>query len=258
MNFFSTYNTTEKLDFKSFFRQNKVVHVCNDYTLPADEYFRKLALQCGFPLIYEENPTTGKVDFNKWTEIKYEPENEENAYKSSNKAQPLHTDYGYFSFEMFAAFFYCVEQAPFGGATVFIDVENVAEILQSVDNELLQKLQATKIHFGRKGNPIATNDDFILQKDALGWKINWNYYRALDDTQNKTLIEDFRAFLDHYIERSGELKPLKLQPGEGVFFQDRRVLHGRNSFLGNRQLNKGGIAELVPEPVMKLMQPRVR
>lgn len=25
------------------------------------------------------------------------------------------------------------------------------------------------------------------------------------------------------------------------FFQDRRVLHGRNSFLGERQLNKGGI-----------------
>jgi hypothetical protein len=29
-----------------------------------------------------------------------------------------------------------------------------------------------------------------------------------------------------------------------VFFQDGYVLHGRNSFLGNRQLNKGAISSV--------------
>ena len=84
-------------------------------------------------------------------------------------------------------------------------------------------------------------------------KINWNYYRAIGDNENRSMIEDFKDFLDTYIEKSGELKELKLTPGEGVFFHDRRVLHGRNSFVGNRQLNKGGIALKIPEQVIQLI-----
>ncbi|EPB65792.1 hypothetical protein ANCCEY_15136, partial [Ancylostoma ceylanicum] len=107
------------------------------------------------------------------------------------------------------------DEATFGGATTFIDIDTVAEVLHSVDKQLFERIQSQKIHFGRKDNPIAHNDDFILQKDAIGWKINWNYYRALGDTRNQTLIEDFKAFLDNYIEKSGEMKELKLLPGEG-------------------------------------------
>lgn len=252
MKFFATYRD-ERNDFNSFFAKHKVVHVQQSDLKLADSYYRSLAKQCGFPLIYEENPATGEIDVNKWTEIKYEPENLENVYKSSNKSQPLHTDYGYFSFEIYAAFFYCVTQAEFGGATTFVDIDTIVDVIKSVNKNLFEQLQSTKIHFGRKHNPIAHNDDFILQRDALGWKVNWNYYRALEDTENQTLIEDFKSFLDHYIEKSGELTELKLEPGEGVFFQDRRVLHGRNSFVGNRQLNKGGIALHVPEEIIQMI-----
>lgn len=252
MNFFTSFQHNQT-DFSDVFRQHKVVHVLHNQSVDADTYFRSLSKECGVPLIYEEDPVTGEIDLNKWTEIKYEPEKSDNAYKSSNKSQPLHTDYGYFSFEIYAAFFYCVTQATFGGATTFIDIDTVADVLHSVDKQLFERIQSQKIHFGRKDNPIAHNDDFILQKDAIGWKINWNYYRALGDTRNQTLIEDFKAFLDNYIEKSGEMKELKLLPGEGVFFQDRRVLHGRNSFVGNRQLNKGGIALSVPEVIRQLI-----
>lgn len=252
MNFFTSFQHNQT-DFSDVFRQHKVVHVLHNQSVDADTYFRNLSKECGVPLIYEEDPVTGEIDLNKWTEIKYEPEKSDNAYKSSNKSQPLHTDYGYFSFEIYAAFFYCVTQATFGGATTFIDIDTVADVLHSVDKQLFERIQSQKIHFGRKDNPIAHNDDFILQKDAIGWKINWNYYRALGDTRNQTLIEDFKAFLDNYIEKSGEMKELKLLPGEGVFFQDRRVLHGRNSFVGNRQLNKGGIALSVPEVIRQLI-----
>lgn len=249
MIFFTEYKDG-KSSFDELFVNHKVVHVKKNERLEADLYFRSLAKQCGTPLIYEEDPVTGVIDINKWTEIKYEPENSNNSYKSSNKSQPLHTDYGYFSFEIYAAFFYCVTQAEFGGSTTFIDVDTIVKVLKSTNLNLLHHIQQQKIHFGRKDNTIAHNDDFIVQKDELGWKINWNYYRALDDTKNKTLTEDFKDFLDHYIEKSGELTELKLQPGEGVFFQDRRVLHGRNSFVGERQLNKGGIlkfGQTIPE-----------
>lgn len=252
MKFFTTYNPAGGLPFAQVFEQYKVVHVLAPQS-DFNSYYRKLASQCGISLIYEEDPVTGEIDVNKWTEIKYEPAKSEDAYKSSNKSQPLHTDYGYFSFEIYAAFFYCSQQAEFGGATTFIDADSVVAVLEKADPSLFERLQQTKIHFGRKSNPLAHNDDFILAKDRLGWKINWNYYRALNDIQNQVLIEDFKNFLDTCIEKSGELKELKLQVGEGVFFQDRRVLHGRNSFIGNRQLNKGGIAKEVPVIVTQLL-----
>jgi len=252
MQFFSQFDKNGS-DFESVFTTHKVVHILKNELQDTDSYFRDLAKKCGIPLIYEEDPITGLIDVNKWTEIKYEPEKSSDAYKSSNKSQPLHTDYGYFSFEIYAAFFYCVTQAEFGGATTFIDVDTVVSILKKSNIGLFEQIRKQKIHFGRKDNPIAHNDDYILQKDALGWKINWNYYRALGDVKNQALVEDFKDFLDTSIEKSGELTELKLQPGEGVFFQDRRVLHGRNSFVGNRQLNKGGIAIKVPEQVIQLI-----
>lgn len=252
MKFFAQFQPNQT-NFSDVFKQYKVVHVLEKNTIDTDSYFRNLSKENGIPLIYEEDPITGAIDVNKWTEIKYEPEKSNDTYKSSNKYQPLHTDYGYFSFEIYAAFFYCVAQAEFGGATTFIDINTIVDVLRSVDRNLFNHIQNQKIHFGRKDNPIAHNDDYILQKDELGWKINWNYYRALGDLQNKTLVEDFKSFLDTHIEKSGELKELKLQPGEGVFFQDRRVLHGRNSFIGNRQLNKGGIAKEVPQTIVQLL-----
>lgn len=252
MNFFTQYHSNQS-NFAETFQSHEVVHVLKNDFIDPDTYFRNLAKACGVPLIYEEDPVTGAIDINKWTEIKYEPEKSNDAYKSSNKSQPLHTDYGYFSFEIYAAFFYCVVQAEFGGATTFISANTVVQILRSLNPQLFNHIQQQKIHFGRKDNPIAHNDDFILQQDQLGWKINWNYYRALGDLNNKTLVEDFKDFLDTYIEKSGELTELKLEPGEGVFFQDRRVLHGRNSFVGNRQLNKGGIVEEVPQALIHLI-----
>jgi alpha-ketoglutarate-dependent taurine dioxygenase len=244
----------KKSDFSTLFSNSKVLHILHIENIDTNNYFTELAQECGIPLIYEEDPITGLIQINKWTEIKYEADKSNQAYKSSNKFQPLHTDYGYFSFEIFSSFFYCVEQAEFGGATTFIDVDKVVDLLQLIDFSLFEQLNSTKIHFGRADNPIAHNEDFILSKDEIGWKINWNYYRALNDHKNALLISNFKAFLDNYLEKSGELTEIKLKPGEGVFFHDRRVLHGRNSFIGNRQLNKGGIAKNVPTEILQMFK----
>ena len=255
MEFFSRYNPNHSsAQFSKVFEQTKVLHVlkCNE-NLDISSFYKDLASKCGIPMVYEEDPITGKINFEKWTEIKYVPEKSTDTYKHSNKSQPLHTDYGYFSFEIFASFFYCAEQAEFGGATTFIDAKIIFSVLESVDKKLLKAIQETKIHFGRNDSPLANNLDYILQKDSTEWLINWNYYRALRDEQNKGLVEDFKAFVDHYLEKSGELTELKLQPGEGVFFHDRRVLHGRNSFVGNRQLNKGGIAKSLPLSLQEVL-----
>lgn len=257
MKFYSEFSSNDDIDsFIGIFNNSKVVKITTNFSTSEDVdlYFRKLAQKVGVPIIYEEDPTTGKIIPNKWTEIKYEETKQFDAYKHSNKFQPLHTDYGYYSFEIFVSFFYCVTQAKFGGATTFIDVDTIVELLQISDSELFNQLLITPIHFGRKDNPLTNFTDCILSKDDLGWRINWNYYRALSDTINSKLVERFKEFLDNYIEKSGELLSLKLQPKEGVFFKDRRVLHGRNSFVGERQLNKGGIALNIPAEVYQYLK----
>ncbi len=105
--FFTAFNTDES-NFPDVFNQHKVVQVLlRDNTIDNPEaFYRKLAAQCGIPLIYEEDPVSGEVNLNKWTEIVYDPEKSADTYKHSNTAQPLHTDYGYFSFEIYSSFFY--------------------------------------------------------------------------------------------------------------------------------------------------------
>ena len=253
MNFFDTFQG-EIADFKSFFKSNKVVHVLkNKDGIDPDTYYRKLSSECGIPLIHDENPSTGELEIGKWSVIEYNP-SKDDTYKYSNTAQPLHIDYSYFSFDIYAAFIFCVKQAEFGGATHFIDADVIAQILELTNKKLLLQLQNTLVSFGRDGNPIGNRKDYILQQDELGWKINWNYYRAMSDKENLQLVEDFKDFLETYIQKSGELKEIKLQPGEAVFFHDKRVLHGRNSFIGSRHLNKGGIAETVPDVVKQLIE----
>lgn len=252
MNFFETFSGNLS-EFNDLFQKTKVVHVLpNKMDLSADAYFRKLSAECGIPLIHDEEPATGKLVIDRWSIIEYNPE-KCGTYKYSNTAQSLHIDYSYFSFDIYAAFIFCEKQAEFGGATRFIDVDTIVQILEVVDRTLLDQLQNTIIQFGREGNPIANKKDYILSKDDLGWRINWNYFRAKDDIANLKLVESFKLFLDSNIEQSGELKELKLKPGEGVFFHDKRVLHGRNSFIGNRLLNKAGIVTIMPEIVKKLI-----
>lgn len=257
MKFYSEFSSNNNIDnFIEVFNSSKVVKISTNFSSmdEVDLYFRTLAQKVGIPIIYEENPITGQIIPNKWTEIKYKADEQFDTYKHSNKFQPLHTDYGYYAFEIFTSFFYCVSQAKFGGATTFIDVDVIVELLQNLDNELFNSLLNTQIHFGRKDNPLTNFTDFILSKDDEGWRINWNYYRALSDTSNSKLVERFKEFLDNHIEKSGELLSIKLQPTEGVFFKDRRVLHGRNSFVGQRQLNKGGIALNIPAEVYQYVK----
>lgn len=256
MKFFETYQEGNETEFASVFSNFKVVKVKSNVTESTQlgNYYKKLATTIGTPLVYEENPITGEITQNKWTEIKYEKAKSADTYKHSSKSQPLHTDYGYFSFDMPVSFFYCEEQADFGGATTFIDVDRIVEILEKINPELLKTVQETEIQFGRNDSPIAARKDFILSKDDKGWKINWNYYRARNDIKNKDLIEKFKTFLEENIEKSGELLPLKLEVGDGVFFHDSRVLHGRNSFVGERHLNKGALVFEVPFELAKLLE----
>ena len=225
-------------------RQYSVVHL---YDVPAEKeysrFYAELAQSIGYFIAKEEDPNTGQVSDDAWTTIKYVPE-KANTYKHSNTRQPLHTDYSYIPFNLDVTFFYCEHQARFGGATTFLDPQLLVTLLQEFKPELYQKLTTRDVHLGRSDDPLINNTVQVINFDEEGLIINWNYYRVSTDNNQEVLdmAEEFQQFLEQMVVGGGLTVPVQLKRGEAVFIRDKRLLHGRNAFLGNRHLCKGAIA----------------
>ena len=143
-------------------------------------------------------------------------------------------------------FFFCESRAAFGGATTFFDLPDLVACMKSDgEDELLNRLLTTIVHFDKAGNKKIRK---ILDQDEKGYLANWNYYCI--DKENNTpealaLCEDFHAFLESRIIQAGLVMPVQLEKGDAVFFHDDRILHGRNAYFatqkGERCLIKGKI-----------------
>lgn len=229
-------------NFKSILESAKVLYVKKEQTPQDGSYYAELAKQAGFITTFEEDPDTGLLR-EEWLQIKYIPELSEKTYKHSNKFQPLHTDYGNFTIEVEISFFYCLQQAVFGGATYFIDSFVIADLLKKYDRQLYDKVTTLTVKYNKGEDEFSFREDYILKDAGNGqYFINWNYFRIQKtDEQSVKLGNEFKAFLDTYVENSGEQIYVKLTPGDAIFFHDAKILHGRCSFLGERHLNKGGI-----------------
>lgn len=237
LSFFELYN--HDTDFPQVFKRHKVVHCLFSPTINSpEEHFFKLAVRVGTPLVFEENTQTGEIEINHWTQI-----------KADN--QLLHNDYGHLSFEMYGAYLYCVEQSKGGDEVYFVDGEKIAEVLFEKDKNLLERLKSIKVKFGLQNSDFSYNEDYILQEDELGWKINWNYESLKNDSTNKNLIDEFNQFLASNIENADFVKPLMLKPNEGVFWWDRRVLYGIKSKLGDSIWKKGAVVRNLPKEIFK-------
>ena len=225
----------------------KVIHL---YGIPENldrlSYFERLSDAIGKYFDLNEDLETGKIQEGRWIDITFDPQ-VPNRYRSSNTHQPLHTDASYLPIENNIQFFFCDSQAAMGGATTFIDTKDLVKAMQlDGQQELLDRLLKVDVCFSKfernKTRPI-------LIKEGDDYRINYNYY-CLDKESSeeaKTLVKDFFDFLEQRVLMSGILTPLPLKKGEAVFFNDERVLHGRNSFFatyaGERKLVKGTIIE---------------
>lgn len=239
LSFFELYN--HDTDFPQAFKRHKVVHCLFSPTINRpEEHFFKLAVRVGTPLVFEENAQTGELNINQWTQV-------------SANSHALQNDYGHFSFEMYGAYLYCVDQSEEGDEVYFVDGEKIAEVLAEKNKGLLDKLMSTKVKFGVQSSQFAHNEDYILQEDELGWKINWNYDSLKNDSANQNLIQEFQQFLNESIENADFVKPLLLKPNEGVFWWDRRVLYGIKSKSVNAVWKKGSVLRNMPSEVFKLL-----
>lgn len=199
-----------------------------DKTIDLDQFWDRVSEQIGDCLLLSEDPFTGQRIGKKWGEIRYDPAIP-NAYRHSKNAQPLHTDGSYVGDSPYISFFYCINQAAEGGATVFYDSEELITLLKAEDPKLYQDLCNTSIRF-------AKDKDFkhrpIIEFDDRGPNLNWNYY-CIDPEESdfaKELVERFHTFLQTKVVGEDLTYPIKLNPEEAVFFHDNRLIHGRKSF----------------------------
>lgn len=194
-------------------------------------FYRSIARKLGKEAMMKENidgNKTGEV----FTEIRFPYRGESKSFSHSDTRQPFHTDGAYESNSPQICYFFCKESALFGGSTIFIRSHELIDILRLYDSELLHQLKTTEVTF-LKGNDF--KKCLIIDHNN---NLNWNWYRC---DQSLEINLKFHKFLESKIFDGGLYFSVKLSPGEALFFNDSKVLHGRNSFIGARWLVKSGI-----------------
>src|SRR5882672_8262726 len=88
------------------------------------EFYDNLSNEIGQWAAMDEDLRTGQKTGAKWIEIKYDPEFP-NSYRHSSTRQPLHTDGSYESRAPEVSFFFCIRAAAVGGATTFVDSDEL-------------------------------------------------------------------------------------------------------------------------------------
>ena len=191
-----------------------------------------------------------------WTAIKYNRSKSTGAYKFSNLSHPLHTDYSYIPINLDVSFFFCLEKAKHGGATIFVDPKLLIELLRSYEPDLYRDLTEKKVILSRGDSPLARNEVITINFDEKGPLLNWSYPRVSKENPTDVLkmADAFHEFLETRVVRGGLGFPVCLEIGEAIFFQDKRVLHGRNAYFGDRCLMKGAIAIFEIEKTRQIVE----
>lgn len=250
MNFLFT-TTFKAIDYKPenllpLLENNKVTLV-RDYNLatPPLDFFEHFSDQLGHIFNMDQDLLTGKSTGKRWIPISYDP-NVPDKYRSAPVAQPLHTDASYRETVDNINFFFCESQAELGGATTFIDSNYVVELLKLAgEGQLLDELMSTRVVFSKDRRRRV---EHIIWEEDNDLHMNWNYY-TVDKTENDAgvldLVERFHQFLERRIVPSGLVTAVMLRKNDVVFFNDERILHGRQSYFakykGQRSLIKGCI-----------------
>ena len=227
--------------FKETLKQYKIVHL-TDVPKQVDyrAFYSDLVDKLGEVVNVDEDIKTGNAkSHERWTDIRYDKD-KDFTFRHANSRQPLHTDAAYVNFDLEVNFFFCVENAEIGGATTFIDSDDLCYILGKYEPALFEKLKTLEVSFGKGEDQ--NKKSRIIDTDKRGVKLNWNYFRVTPDNPKEVLemCEEFHKVLENKIVGGGLLTAVYLKPGEAALFQDDRILHGRNSFYGNRTLIKGG------------------
>lgn len=228
--------TYENGSFKDLIRDCKIVHITNCPNF-SNELFLNIAKNIGDYVPINEDIVTGDKNGELLIDVRYDCKKSD-VFRHSNTAQPLHTDASYESNTPDIVFFYCVKQADTGGDTLFLDAIDLVYLLKKINEPLLDQLINVKVRF-KKGNDYKERS--IISYDHKGILLTWNYYRVEKTDLNEEMIENFANILD---KMKDHFFHVNIKPNDILLFQDERLLHGRESFVGNRFIWKAGIKYL--------------
>jgi len=223
------------------------------------EFYMQLSKKIGYFPFMDEDPITAKLSMDTWMEIRYTEERKKEAYKFSNLSHPLHTDYCDIPWDFIDlewSCLYCVNPADIGGGTLAVDPEMLIDILQTREPDLYSDLISIPVIFERSEAIFGSNASTIISYDEIGPLFCWNHSRvAVGNTpEAKSLCDRFNDFLVTRILGGGLAVPVHLKKGEALIFQDKRFLHGRSSFYGNRFLKKSPIVKNNIDQAMRLVE----
>ncbi|XP_068188284.1 trimethyllysine dioxygenase, mitochondrial-like [Antennarius striatus] len=160
---------------------------------------------------------------------------------------PSHTDGTYFQEPTGIQVFHCLKRDGTGGRTILVDGFYAAEKVRerspenfelltrlSIRHEYIDNNSSHKVHFEGIGpvlNVYPWNKELYL--------IRYNNSRKLINTVPHYLLQQWYVAVNDLsteLRRPENQLLLKLTPGRMVFLDNWRVLHGRESFTGQREL----------------------
>ncbi|HEY9554791.1 TauD/TfdA family dioxygenase [Allosphingosinicella sp.] len=190
---------------------------------------RPVALAEDVILGSRDQQRTGEI----WMEVRYDPQHPD-AYRHSANAQPLHTDGSYIPSFPNATLMACVANAGEGGETTFIDADDLVACLEQEAPDLLDELESRTMPHARSGD---RREEKVIERSGDSTLVSWNYY-CVDpnvDAEGRALADRFFNYLRASPLVKERTHAVKLGPGDAVTWKDRRVLHGRNSFMASRE-----------------------
>jgi Taurine catabolism dioxygenase TauD, TfdA family len=206
------------------------------------EFWEAVITRHGLQVSVDENAATGEPTGALWSDVEFDPA-AQRYFRHSNSAQPLHTDGSYIGRPPEVVFLICRRAATIGGATVFLDGEELFGILHTDAPDLLRALMHTPLRFEKGAGAVEA--PFVTEHNGE-LSFRWNYY-ALDRNQSATalnLATRLQSLLLQLVAQR-RTQDYLLRPTEAVFFSDASVLHGREAFIarqrGERCLWKGGL-----------------
>jgi len=218
---------------------NNKVFVMRSESIPSDvnAYYEGLFKYLGTPVPLAEDVTIGDRSNQRsgqlWMEVRYDPKHPD-AYRHSANAQPLHTDASYVSNYSNATWLACVANSDEGGETTFIDSKDIVKVLEIENPDLLQRVLNVNMPHARSGD---FRTDALIGKEGDDYNVNWNFYCVSPDADEslKALANEYFNYLTNSPLIKQKTIEVKLMPGDAVTWKDNYVLHGRNSFVANKE-----------------------
>jgi gamma-butyrobetaine dioxygenase len=169
---------------------------------------------------------------------------EPNNIAYSSVALPLHMDLMYYELPPGFQFLHCLVNKASGGSNIFIDGFKVAELMREEMEERFQLLTRARVtyhychppnHWLRQRRPVIELDSETGDLKYINFAPAFEGPLDLDFDEVDTFYESFRKFTKMIEDANFHFWRMP-EEGDLVVFDNRRVLHARTAFTGDRHL----------------------